>query len=141
MNCKGSWPSRFGRDPYMSLWDMSMPFSPWGKSTLVKSNLNLFRLSIIVSRGLSFANKNETSPVNWLPDTSKVVKFAWPNDLGMVPDNLFSNTWRVILDLNDPKLSGIEPISLFLQINYIIYQNPMWSLSLREKHVVPRNPL
>lgn len=64
------------------------------------------------SRGLSLPNKNDASPVNRFPDTSRVVRLTRPNDLGIGPDNRLLTTWKKRSVLKSPKLSGIEPVSL-----------------------------
>ncbi|KAJ8448168.1 hypothetical protein Cgig2_031892 [Carnegiea gigantea] len=69
----------------------------------------------IVTRALSLANRKDASPVNRLAVTSRLVKLACPSDLGIEPDKRFSKTWRSRPALNEPKLSGMEPVSLFLE--------------------------
>jgi len=94
---------------------MSRFFKAGERSTLEKLNLKILLLkSIVVRTVLSFPNKNDASPENLFFESTNAVILALPKELGIGPDKLLDerSMFRAGF-LNEPKLSGIEPVSWF----------------------------
>ena len=97
------------------LWLMSRFLIPGGRSTFEKSNLKRLLLkSMVVKPVFLLPNKNDASPVNSLLDKSSAASLALPKDLGIEPDSLLKERSRLSWGfLNEPKLSGMDPVSWF----------------------------